>query len=204
MIIYSVVLSISIMVILILSIPVKIHVDSKPVLLMKWSFLKIRFVFLQDSVVTEFKLFNIKLRRKKKKAPKKPPKASPKKKKPEEAKKTKKKITFQLGLEILQESCVKKIIRILYYFVIRFVKAVKISFLNCNIGLKDYYWQGITMGLLSALPRTETFQVNGNFEEINDLVLTLKISLWRVVSAIILFLLCFPYLRAVLLYRKVR
>ncbi len=204
MILYSVLLSISTIIVLILSFPVKIHVESRPVLLMKWTFLKIRFVFLQDSTITEFKLFNRKLNFKRKKSPKKSSEAPPKKKKPEKAKKPKKKITFKIGMEILQESCVKKIARILYRLVIRLVKAIKISFLNCNIGLKDYYWQGITMGLLSALPKNETFQVNGNFEEINDIVLTIKISLWRLVSAIVLFLLCFPYLRAALLYRRVR
>ncbi|MBU3913995.1 hypothetical protein KKA14_00500, partial [bacterium] len=203
MILYSVLLSISAIIVLILSFPVKLHFESKPVLLLKWSFLKVRIVFLQDSVITELKLFNRKLNLKRKKSPKKSPKnspkPSPKKKKPEKAKKKpKKKITFQVGLEILQESCVKKILRILYRLVIRFMKSIKISFLKCNIGLNDYYWQGITMGLLSALPRTESFQVNGNFEEINDIVLTIKISLWRLVSAIVLFLLCFPYLRALL------
>ncbi|MCP4753174.1 MAG: hypothetical protein GY866_19975 [Proteobacteria bacterium] len=187
-----------------LSFPVRIRLESSLVFLIQWIFLKVRIVVGQDSVQAELELFSRKFDLSKKKTEEKPPKKEKKKKEKKKAKKPKKKMTFSMVMDILQDSVVKKLLFLVVRLVVRFMASIRIKFLKGNIGLKDYYWQGIAMGLLAGLPKTDNFRIDGNFEEINHFILIISISLWKVLSAIVLFLICFPYLKTLRLYLKIR
>ena len=202
MILYSILITLCVLFIVLLSIPIRIQFQSPLLCHVKWLFIKARIRQTEGDVKTEIKLFNRKtsLFKKDKQKKEEPPK---KKKKKPEKKKKKRKITGSLILEILQDKATKKAVRLIPRFAFRVLKAFRITLLDCNIGLKDYYWQGIVFGIIQSLPKDENFQVKGNFMEDNDLRVGVNISLRRLFFAVILLLLRFPYLRAFLLYRKV-
>ncbi len=203
---YSILLAVGLLVIIILSIPIRIRFESPMLCYINWIFIKIRITSKQGSVKTDVKLFNRKSRLFSSKTSDKPEPVSeekPKKTKKKKKKREKKKLTPSLIFEILQDKAVKKSVKLLFCFLIRFIKAIKVTLLKWNIGLTDYYWQGIIFGLLQSLPQTENFQVNGNFTEVNDLKLNVRISIWRVIFAVLILIIRFPYIRAFLLYRKV-
>ncbi|MBU2512964.1 hypothetical protein KJ966_16620 [bacterium] len=197
---YSILLAIGLLIIIVLGIPIRIRYESPMLCHINWVFIKIRITLRQGSIKTDVKLFNRKSRLFTSKKSTKP-KEKPSKKKKKKKKKTRK-LTMSLFFEVLQDKAVKKVVRLLLYFLVRSVKAITITLLNWNIGLKDYYWQGIIFGLLQSLPRTENFQITGNFMEENDLRLDMRISILRVLFAVLLLIIRFPYIGVFLVYRR--
>ncbi|MBU2644172.1 hypothetical protein KKI24_05645 [bacterium] len=196
---YGFLLTMGILAVIALSIPVKVRLESGLVFLIQWIFLSFRIVIEQKSIRTELLLFNKRIE-KRKKAEGQP---ITRKEKPEK-KKPRKKIPFSFIRQTLQDAAVKKVIYQSLQLVLRCFSAVRVRLLKWNFGLKDYYWQGIATGIVSGLPYTKRLQVRGNFEEINDFLLVLQISIWRVLSAIVIFLCFFPYYRVVRIYFRFR
>jgi hypothetical protein len=197
MIFYATLISIGVSGVVLVSVPIRIRVDSEAILLIHWLFLRVRVSTSGGDLKTEFKLFRWKIKSRAEKQ-------STKKKKPDKEKKSSGKMSFSLVRELLRDSAVKKVFFITLRLLVRCSRAVKISVLNCDIGLKDYFWQGIVMGLISGLPNSKSLQVNGNFEEFNKFLFVVKISIWRVLSAAVLFLIRFPYIRVFRLYYRLR
>lgn len=183
-----------------LSFPVNVQLRSSLDFVVQWTFIKLWIAVRDNAVTTELQIFGRKRapRKEKKKELKQPAK---KKKKKE---KQKKKITLSLALEILGDSAIKKILYQAFRFLRRLGKSVRISTFKMDFSLNDYYWQGILMGMVTGIPQTDNFRISGNFEEINNGFVLIKISLWRILSATLLLLCCFPYLKAIRLYRKIR
>ncbi|NQU64146.1 MAG: hypothetical protein HQ517_07680 [SAR324 cluster bacterium] len=196
---YGFLLTIGILLIVILSIPVKVRLESNLVFLVQWIFLTVRIIIDRNNVRTELLLFN-KAVTKRKKSEQKPTAENKKTKK----KKPKKKIPFSMLKDILQDVAVKKVLFHSVHLILRFFYAIKIRFLKWNIGLTDYYWQGILFGIVSGLPKTKRVDIQGNFEEINDFLLIIQISIWRVLAAVAIFLFFFPYFRTIRIYLRVR
>lgn len=193
---YSLVAAITLISIL-LCFPLKIHLESTSLLLVQWMLVKIRIEKLEKSVRVELEFLNIRFELGKKKKKNKERTAV-------SAKKKKSRITYSIFMNIVLDSAVKIIVRSVFRSMVGILKAVKVTFLKWNIGLKDFYWQGITIGLLSALPRTPSFQISGNFEEDNNFVMLVKVSLWKLLLAVLLFLVSFPYIKAIRLYLNIR
>jgi hypothetical protein len=185
---------------IILSIPVRIRIESSMVCRIQWFFLKARIQSVGGTVLKEFRIFNRKTRLfSGKKAPKEKPVGEQKKK----PKKKKRKLTKDMVMEILRDAIAKKILWVCWRFIRRSFKSVRISFLNWKIGLKDYYLQGIVFGLLHSLPLTEKFRIDGNFQEVNEFEAEITISILRLVGALLILLLSFPYLHTIFVYRRV-
>ncbi len=190
---------ISLLLLTILSCPIRIRFESNLVCYINWLFVKVRIRSVKGTLKTELKLFNKKTGFfKKKKLTEKKESTSPKK-----SKKKRPKITKNLIMETLADVAVKKLFRIILRFCWRCIKAIHVSVLKWNIGLKDYYWQGIITGLLHSIPRSKNLQVSGNFLEDNDFILVVKVSILRIITALLLLLIRFPYIRTYLLYRRV-
>ncbi len=196
---YGFLLTVGILLIVLLSIPIKVRLASTLEFLIQWAFLTARVVADQGDVQTELLLFNKKIEKRKK--PDRKPKPAKKQKKET---KSKKKVPFSFVKETLQDSAAKKVLFLLFSLLHRCFAAINIRLLHWNIGLNDYYWQGIIHGLVSGLPYTKQLQVRGNFEENNDFLLIVHISIWRILAAIAIFLLFFPYYRAVRIYFRFR
>jgi len=198
-ILYGLILAVGSLLALLLSIPVKIRLESSLVCRIQWVFLTLRLTVDGSDIKKELLLFNRNIR-KRVKPDKRRETITPEKKR--EA--PKKKIPFSLVKETLQDTGVKKVLRSLPPLLRRCLQAVRIRLLHWNIGLKDYYWQGIVQGLTSSFPNTTKLKIRGNFEEHNDLLVILHVSIWRILVAILLFLLFFPYYRAVRIYLRFR
>ena len=196
---YGFLLAIGVLLIVILSIPVKVRLESNLVFLVQWVFLTVRIIVEQNNVRTELQLFN-KTIESRKKAKQKPVTKQKKAKK----KKPKKKVPFSFLKDTLQDAAIKKVIYQSLHLVLRCLFAIKIRFLKWNIGLADYYWQGIIYGVVSGFPNTKRWQIHGNFDEVNDFLLIIQISIWRVLSAIAIFLFFFPYFRTLRIYMRFR
>ncbi len=198
--ILTIFLSIFMLLIIVFSIPVRIRVESRLVCYIYWLFVKVRIRSVKGSVKTDLKLFN---RKTSLFSPKKISKeaSSPTAKK--DKKEKRKKLTKEMVLEILRDQIVMKILRISIRFMTRCFRSVRISFLDWDIGLRDYYWQGILSGLLHAIPGSKEFRIAGNFQEMNQFQAEIRIGILRLIFALMLFLLSFPYFNAIRLYRKV-
>ena len=96
------------------------------------------------------------------------------------------------------------LVRKLYRLGRRIRKAVKITFFRCQIGVSDYYWQGIITGWVSCFPESASFSVQGNFQEFSHLKIACSISIWRLLVSVLLLLLLFPYLKAYRVYKRLR
>lgn len=204
MILYLTIGSLFLLFIIFLSIPVSVRVESSPLCDISWLFLKVHISYGGGNVDTEFLLFNKKPGFFAKKKPSREKEKPEKKRKKKEKKQKKIKWNKDRVFEVAGDSAVKKTLLVASRFLVRCFKSVRISFLNCNIGLKDYYWQGILFGLIGAVPKTKNLRIKGNFQETNDFIVIMKVSLWKVVSAILIFLLSFPYIKAIRLYRKIK
>ena len=194
---YWILLSGGLLAIFLISCPIVVQVKSQWVCLIKWTVLKLRIVFTEGQ--THFELIVLTLR-----FPLKEKKASVKKTETKSKKKTKKKLPFESLKEVLFDKVITRLLMLIIRFGLRLVKAVKISVVRCNIGLNDFYKQGILIGWLSGLPHGDNFQIVGNFEEVNDIDLRLHVSLWRVLWAVTVLILSFPYYRTIKLLLKVR
>lgn len=200
MILYSILLVICIIFVAILSNPIRIRYESPMSCYIYWIFIKIRIKMRQGALKTDVKLFNRKSRLFSSKKKKQAQDKQDKKQKPGKSKRS---FSLSMAMQILQDKAAKKAGSLLLGFLIRAIKAVKITLLNWDIGLKDYYRQGILCGILHSLPQSENFQITGNFSESNKLRLKIRISLWRLVFAVLILIVRFPYIRTYLLYRKV-
>lgn len=188
----------------ILSVPIRVRFESNPVCYITWLFLKCRVRFVKGDIKTDVKVFNKKTRWFKKKKPtKKEESSATKKEKKEKKKKKQPRITKDLILGTLSDVAVKRSLRVILRFCWRCVNSVRISMLYCNIGLKDYYWQGILTGLFHSLPHTSNLRISGNFLEEKEFSLEIQISILRITLALSLLLLTFPYFKAYRLYRRV-
>ncbi len=196
---YGFLLTIGVVLVVVLSIPVKVRLESNLTFLVQWVFLTVRIVIEKNKVRTELQLFN-KTIEKRKKVKQKPVE------KKEQAKKKKlnRKIPFSFFKNTLMDAAVKKVLLQSLHLVRRCFSATHIRFLKWNIGLADYYWQGIIYGIISGLPNTKRWQIHGNFDEVNDFLLIVQISIWRILSAIAIFLFFFPYFRMIRIYLKFR
>jgi hypothetical protein len=185
-----------------LRVPVFVRADSNWDFRVKWLFVKIDFSSEEGEFKKVLTLFNKRIDRQKRK-PSTGKKDKTKKKKSKKKKKQFPKLTRKLLMETLGDIAVKKILRVVITFCLRCVKSIRISMLKWNVGLDDFYWQGILSGVLHSIPYTENLQVRGNFEENNDFAVALKISIWRLITAAFLLILSFPYIRTYMLYRRV-
>jgi hypothetical protein len=194
-------LSFLLLFIVVLSCPVFIRLESSLTVMVHWVFIKVRLQLENGSVDTQIRLFGKKLKNRRRSASKKPPgKAATKRRSP---KKTTKLTVTTVG-EILQEAVTTRIVKQVLHFCRRLVCAFRIHLLKWDIGLTDYYWQGITMGILGGVPPSERIQIRGNFNAENDFVMILRLSLWRTLGAVFLLLVRFPYYQTFRLYRRIR
>ena len=120
----------------------------------------------------------------------------------EKRKRKLKKWSFGLLLEVLRHPAVFKGMRTLLRFGMRFLKAVRIQKLRWELGLQDYYWQGIIHGATACLPQNAAIRIDSNYRERNRLELHAHIPPWRLLYALLLLLCCFPYWGAFRLYRS--
>ena len=190
-------LSCGLLVIFLVSCPIIIRVKSKWICTVRWTVFKLQIVFADGQTRFELHIFKLRFSLKGKKGPAEKTKSTGKQR-------AKKKLPFKSLKELLFDKVVTRLLKLFVRFCMRLMKAVKISVIKCNIGLNDYYSQGILTGCLSSLPRNRNFQIMGNFEEINDIDLYLRISLWKILWAITLLVLRFPYFRTIKLLLKVR
>ena len=73
---------------------------------------------------------------------------------------------------------------------------------HCNIGLSDYFYQGVFAGLLSAIPSNKSFQIRGNFLEQNEFNLLIRGSLLHLLIATIWAFFRFPWIKTFKLVKK--
>lgn len=185
--------------------PVKIHFMTVPAMSLRvsWFFLRYRAVYTESGTETELRLFLKRVRPKKRpSAPKKEQKQT--KPAPSKEKKKRKKITFSMLLEVYHHQSVDKIKRLLIKLVFRIYRSVRISKLKVDFGLDDFFLQGVLSGLTTLVPESGKIQVQGNFEERNCCDIIVRISTWKVLTAIALFLFCFPYINCFRLLRNFR
>ena len=194
---YGILLISGLFFVVLISFPILIQIQSKWFFLIQWTLFKLSIAIDGNQVKMDLLIFNWHYRFGQKKSPKKKAE-TPTKKKP------KKKIPFDALKEALFDKAVSKSLNRLVRFFIHSVKALKIRVLRCNIGSSDYYWQGILIGLFSSLPRSRNFQISGNFEEANDFYMVVRLSIWRLLWAMFLLILFFPYYRIIKLIFKVR
>jgi hypothetical protein len=195
-------LSLLLLLVVVLSFPVFIRVESKPTVSLDWAFVKIRWRLEDGRFKTQVRVFGKKLNRRQKPSDLKKPKVKETPTPPTSRQTPKLTVSF-IG-EILRDTATTRILRQGWRFCRRLLGAFRIHLLKWNIGLSDFYWQGITMGLLGGLPSSERIQVRGNFNSENDFLMILRLSLWRTLGAVLLLLVRFPYYRAFRLYRRVR
>ena len=123
-------------------------------------------------------------------------------KKSAKKKKRIKKVTPQLIIDILRQPSIPKITKVLVKFGFRSLFAVNIKRLNWDIGLKDYYLQGIVHGVSACIPQSKAITINNNYQGCNRLQLKMHIPIWRLLIALVLLLCCFPYLKTFQLYKS--
>ncbi len=123
-------------------------------------------------------------------------------KKVKSKKKKLKKITPSIVIELIHHSTVSKIIVTLTRFGFRSLKSVRIKKINWDLSLEDYYLQGIVHGVSACLPQSKAIQINHNYQECNHFAINIHVSIWRLIFAITLLILCFPYLKTFRLYKS--
>jgi len=185
----------------ILSVPVIIRLESRPTVRVQWIFLRLRVQLDSGGVKTQVRLFGKPVRSESKTpTPKEEPDVKPRSPKPSRNGKT----SWEVGREILEDAATAKILRQVWHFGRRSLRAFRLHYLQANIGLKDYYRQGMLMGWIAGLPRTKRFQLQGNFNAENNFVMIWRLSLLRILAAVLLLMLSFPYYRAIRLYLRIR
>jgi len=191
-------------IILIISIPIVISLQAPATHFgIQWLFLTFRWYQEEETYCSEFKIFSKKLSFRKKEKQKKEKQAGKKQKSAKKPKKTpRKKGGFGLAFEYAyQSSLIEDLFSLSTRFFSRLTRSINIKKLICWIGLEDYYWQGVLTGFLWGIPTTKTLQIAGNFEEKNSLDMEVRISLWKIIFAIVALLFRVPYVRVYRLYR---
>lgn len=190
----TVLLSICSLLILLVLIPVQIKVSDTPVLNLsvQWLFIHFQAVKAGDDITTTLSYFGRPSSPKKKKSA--PPPKKKKGVKPSSAQKSKK-IGFSEIKKIGLSPHLRPILRRCIKFFIHVLKGFKISFLKCDIGLKDFSLQGMITGLTYAVPQNQRISIQCNFMEKNRIDCHVKFYIWKFLLAVGYLLLFFPYLK---------
>ncbi|MDH5559217.1 MAG: hypothetical protein OEY59_00005, partial [Deltaproteobacteria bacterium] len=182
--------------------PIKINFDYFPLSLrIRWHFMNFRLESADDGMDASIWIFKKKIPLEKKTDKKETAQGEAKKEK--KPKKITTKWTFDDIIDLTTQKKTKKILYLVIRFLKRMIRSVSIKNLKLEMGIDDYYFQGIVHGLLYSMPETRHFRVRSNFDQKNEFHLTLKVSLPRIYKAILAFLLFFPYLHAYKLYKRV-
>jgi len=192
------------------SAPIKIKIGYFPmVFFVRWHFVKFQ-VDYQKQLQTNLWVFKKKINFKKKKTKKAPLKEDSKpkpesntKEKAEESKK-KKKLSFNEVIEITKQEEIKKIFFLTLQLTLKIKNSFKIKKLKWDVSLQDVFIQGQICWFFSYFPTTKQIQLNSNFENKNNLDFTIHISMVKLISAFIVFLILFPYLKAYKTYKKLK
>jgi len=194
-------LSLIVFFIVILSFPVRISaIHSPTVIAISWTFIKVTLTLPENKTILNYQIFGYKI----KSHPKKVKQPAAKKKKPQKkaVKKNKfRKISIDYIKEILHHPLIKKILHKVLNLLKRLVKSINFRKLSADIGLSDYYWQGIIHGVSHRL-NSKHIQIRNNYLEHNHVELDIKISIWRVLYALLIFLGSFPYLKTFRFYKQ--
>ncbi|MBT4290662.1 MAG: hypothetical protein HOD92_25325 [Deltaproteobacteria bacterium] len=195
-------LSIVALIIVILSFPVQISaIHSPTVFTVSWFFIKVSAVLQGKKIILKYQIFGLKL----KSRPKKEKLSILKKKKKPQKKAAKKnkfrKISIDFIKEIIYHPLFKKILHKALNLLKRLLKSIDFRKLSADIGLNDCYWQGIIHGISHRF-NSKRIQIRNNYLENNYLELDLKISIWKVLYALLIFLGSFPYLKTFRFYKQ--
>ncbi len=184
------------------SFPIRIDFEStSAVLYVRWLFLSsaIRLSKGPDRIATA--VFGRSLGTGKK--AKRPNDSSPDEFPPKKRKrKTLRKVTPGLACELTTHPAVLKALGKLVRFLLRSLQAVEIKRIEWELGLKDYFLQGIVHGATAHLAQSGRVRVHCNYRERNRFELRLHVSVWRLLHAALLLLCGFPYWRVYRLYRS--
>ncbi len=200
--ILTICLSILAFFIFLVSFPIRIvAVHSPTVLIIRWTIIKVCLGLEESKTTKAYYLFGLKLKSQKEKASAKSKKTKktnkPKKK---GTKKKFRKISSGFIKEIFHHPLIRKILVKSINLLKRLYQAVKLRELSADIALDDYYWRGILHGL-SYMINSDRILIHNNYQERNHMELDLKISIWRVLYALLIFLGSFPYLKTLRFYK---
>jgi hypothetical protein len=196
-------LSILLFFIVILSFPVRIFaIHSPTVLTIRWLFLKMVVSISKSKTNWEYFFLGLKL----KSRPKKEKTAVLKKKKKTQKKKSVKKskvrkLSISFLKEIIQHPLIKKILKKILNLLKRLLKSVSFRQVSADIGLNDYYLQGIVHGFSHRI-NSKQIQIRNNYLSSNHLEVDIKISIWGVLYALLIFLGSFPYFKTFRFYKN--
>ena len=201
MMIYYVLVSIAAVFILLVLIPVKIKISDTPypTLYICWLSLRFHAFKTEETVQTSLTFCGVSISPGGKKAA-----PSAKKKKGSSSPKKSKKIGFAEIKKIALSPEIRPIIYRLFRFVLRIFKGCKITLLKWDIGLEDYYLQGIITGLAYAVPQSKRISICCNFQEQNAVDFRLNFYIWKFIVAIVSLLLFFPYLKMYKLIKLIK
>lgn len=105
-------------------------------------------------------------------------------------------------ITLLQEPILYQILKKVFYLMYQSIKQIKIASFYWNIGLEDYYYQGIVNGLLYSIPKTKQFCLDGNFLNTHELDIRVYTYPIHMLYLGIKFILCFPWWSVYKLYKK--
>ena len=202
MILFASLLSFATLLCLAASFPIRIDFEStSAVLYVRWLFLSSAIRLSKGSDRIAIAVFGRSLGTGKK-AEK--PNDSPSVESPPKKRKRKKlrKLTPGLVLGLITHPAVLKAAGTLVRFALRLLRAIEIKKLEWDIGLKDYFLQGIVHGATAHSTQNRTVRVHCNYREHNRFELRLHVSVWRLFHAALLLLCGFPYWRIYRLYRS--
>ena len=199
MILVTCLISIGMLLCFVISLPIRVDFDSVPALVtIRWLFVSSKIRWTKGSYQITVAAFGKTIGQGKRQ--KGPPSAG------STIKKRKKKKLRALNLSLLVDvlccPAVIKSIRTLVRFGVRFFKAIQIKRLHWELGLQDYYWQGIVHGATACFAENPAFRISSNYQGNNRFELHARISLWRLLYAVLLLLGSFPYRGIYRLYRS--
>jgi len=102
---------------------------------------------------------------------------------------------------LLTDPVLKKITLEVLHLLEKILSSLKLAFLRWDYCLEDYFLQGILCGFSNNLPSSKRFSVKGNFLGENRFDLQVNASPAKILLGVTLFLVRFPYYRAILIYR---
>lgn len=113
-------------------------------------------------------------------------------------------LSRQLIEEVRSDPAFDSIKRKSLHFLRRFWRSAKIEEIRARFDTGDFYTTAMFFAVLSWYPRPNRLKIEPNFVEEQFFLLLLKVSLWRILKALVLLLLFFPYLKTHRLYAHVR
>lgn len=191
--------------IILISFPVRVlAIHSPTALTISWLFFKVVVSLSESKTKWEFTLLGLRVKSRPKKEKSSLLNKSKKKKSPKKksVKKSKfRKLSFDFIKEILRHPLIKKILQKLLKLFKRLYRSVNFKSISADIGLKDFYWQGIVHGLSHRI-NSKRIHISNNYLHNNHLEVDIKISIWGVLYALIVFLGSFPYLKTFRFYKN--